>query len=834
MLMPIDFTKISAIASTRRAVDPVELFQSIKVKDPAINDLWLAQGDALREWNTNRNKSDVAIVLNTGAGKTLVGLLAAQSFANETNGHVIYACGSIQLVEQTASKAEGYGLEVTTYFQGNFSNTAYQAGLAPCITTYQALFNGKSKFFRDVPSAIVFDDAHTAEHLLRDHFTLRINRERSPQLFKQIVALFDGYHQRTGRGIGYLETFNRKDGNETWFVPPFAIRAQFGEMQRFLVAAELGQNKETMFAWEHLKDQVDLCCLFISGLDIYFTPPVIPTLALPYFQPDVRRLYLSATLTAKDGFLRTFGKVPDPIIAPATTAGECERLILVPRRNRNCDDDVKIAEDIIRRKKALVLVPSRRQASRWQKTVGTQESDDVTQQVEKFKKAKAPAKLLLVGRYDGVDLPGDTCRIMVVDELPSSVGPLERYLWEKLGLQKPLRSTVASRVVQSFGRISRGMSDHGVVILTGEKLFNWLLIPANRLALPTFLRQQLELGFTISEQAGKCSDLVGAADQCLNRDPNWLEFYQNSMTGTAVAPDATMDVEALALATTETEFGNAFWRRDYESAAHLLSRELNSTFQTSGKAGAWHALWLGYCYERLGDNALAQEMYRRARGATKNIPPTDIQPVTAAETKVPPQVIEVARSLYNGADVDRSGFKSFSSDLAALDGTGSPPQTEEAVRRLGEYLGLDSIRPEKEVGTGPDVLWDTPGGPAFNQELKTDKEAESKYQKRDIGQLYDHLQWVKDNSESAAILSTFIGPVLPPSDESNPGPEVTVIELGEYKALAGRLRLALEDICSTARPGTLRQTILEVFQSRALLWPEVYDGMRKHLLREVN
>ena len=61
--------------------------------------------------HANRDKDDVAVVLNTGAGKTLVGLLIAQSLVNETKRQVVYACSSIQLVEQTATKAEGYGLQ---------------------------------------------------------------------------------------------------------------------------------------------------------------------------------------------------------------------------------------------------------------------------------------------------------------------------------------------------------------------------------------------------------------------------------------------------------------------------------------------------------------------------------------------------------------------------------------------------------------------------------------------------------------------------------------------------------------------------------------------------
>jgi superfamily II DNA or RNA helicase len=76
--------------------------------------LWLAQGDALREWHDARSERDIAVVLNTGAGKTLVGLLIAQSLVNEKEDKVVYVCPSIQLVEQTAKKAEGYGLEDRT------------------------------------------------------------------------------------------------------------------------------------------------------------------------------------------------------------------------------------------------------------------------------------------------------------------------------------------------------------------------------------------------------------------------------------------------------------------------------------------------------------------------------------------------------------------------------------------------------------------------------------------------------------------------------------------------------------------------------------------------
>lgn len=833
--MPIDFNKLTQSGSAKRHVDPIELFHSLKVSDIAINDLWLAQGDALRQWHENRQKNDVAIVLNTGAGKTLVGLLAAQSLVNEINGRVVYACSSIQLVEQTAKKAIGYGLDVTTYFENNYSNGLYHGGQAPCITTYQALFNGKSHFLRqnEIPDVVIFDDAHSAEHLLRDAFTLKINRNSFSHAYTQITGLFRGYFSRIGVDVTYTETLSSGTIHNSLLVPPFVVHANTAALSQILVEAELNKKTETMFTWQFLKNQIDLCCVFISGQDIYFTPPVIPTLTLPYFQNKVRRLYLSATLSAKDAFVRTFGREPEPIIAPKTTAGECERLILVPLHNPHCKtEEIEVAKSATINNKVLIIVPSERHAQKWSDFVGPQTNAKVTQQVETFKEADPPAKLILKGRYDGVDLPGDTCRVMIVDELPSGVGPLERFLWDQLGLHKVLLSTIASRIVQSFGRISRGMSDHGVVFITGESLYRWLLTPSNKAALPKFLQEQLDLGLLISEQPTSNQGFIDGTIQCLTRDPNWLAYYRGEMNKVAGAESAP-DEGALLIAQTEAEFGQAFWERDFSRAAKILDQNLNQTFNVSNNAGAWHELWLGYCYELLGNTDAAFQQYSDARNICKNIPPVDVQFAASGAIEVPAQVIEVARYLLVRSRVERSGFRNFDRDLSALSGTGTATQSEEAVFKLGAYLGLDSRRIDKDTGTGPDVLWTSSDLPVFCQELKTDKLPANQYYKDDVGQMHNHIQWCKDNLAAAEILPVFVGPTAAPVWNANPSQDMMVIELSQYQAVAERLRGALEDICSRATAATLNQTILQVFQERNLLWTAIYDHMQKRKLIDI-
>src|SRR5690606_11254553 len=134
---------------------------------------------------------------------TLVGLLIAQSLVNETRGRVLYACSSIRLVEQTAEKAALYGLEVTTYTKGSYSNSRFQEGLAPCITTYQAIFNGLSRRIHEDVEAVVFDDAHAAANILRDQFTMTIDSRRQAIGYSSVAGIFRDYFETVGRGTGY-------------------------------------------------------------------------------------------------------------------------------------------------------------------------------------------------------------------------------------------------------------------------------------------------------------------------------------------------------------------------------------------------------------------------------------------------------------------------------------------------------------------------------------------------------------------------------------------------------------------------------------------------------
>ncbi|MGV8939857.1 MAG: hypothetical protein ACOH2J_22295, partial [Allorhizobium sp.] len=91
----IDFNKLSRPNTNAAPTDPLEIFAKTPNLSNAPNDLWKGQAQALQRWHQDRAKEDNAVLLNTGAGKSIVGVLIAQSLVNEQIGPIVFACSTI-------------------------------------------------------------------------------------------------------------------------------------------------------------------------------------------------------------------------------------------------------------------------------------------------------------------------------------------------------------------------------------------------------------------------------------------------------------------------------------------------------------------------------------------------------------------------------------------------------------------------------------------------------------------------------------------------------------------------------------------------------------------
>lgn len=137
----------------------------------------------------------------------------------------------------------------------------------------------------------------------------------------------------------------------------------------------------------------------------------------------------------------------------------------------------------------------------------------------------------LVSRIDGIDLPQDTCRVMVVDGAPTGSSLLERYQFSSLGMTNLFSTKFAGRLTQLFGRINRGRSDYGAFVLYGNDITSWIKNDRNIALLPELLRKQVILGQSMQKDLGPLDQdgTTEVIDNVLNRDKGWLEVYRETL-----------------------------------------------------------------------------------------------------------------------------------------------------------------------------------------------------------------------------------------------------------------------------------------------------------------
>ncbi len=767
-------------------VDPVDLFRTLKIRAGSpIKELWAPQSDALREWHSHRSLEDTLVQLNTGAGKTLIGLLAAQSLVNETQGRVLYCCATKQLVDQTSEKADELGLPTATYHSGQWVNQdTYQMGRVPVITTYAALLNGRSIFRNDALTGLILDDAHTAHDAVRSAFTLSIDRREHAELYVEMTERVRAYFSSVDRDFIFDAVVEHRDSSTVLMVPMFELQRHIDQFGELLLKAGVEGIKEMVFPWSHIGAKLDRCVFLFDHQRIEFTPLLPPIQQIRAFRDGVRRVYLSATLKVDDEFVRTFGRVPQATISPGGRAGDSERLMLFPPSGSNEVDARAWAEETTGGLKAAIMVPSWAAAEAWRDHADVFGKDDGHERVRQFA-GSADERLVFVARYDGIDLPDDSCRVMVVDGLPSGLALLDRFFEQHLERAGISSSKVASRFLQLLGRTSRGMSDFGVVLLVGARLLNWILPAGNRRLLPAHIQRQLALG----ERLSAMKDFSGRelVDLCLRQASEWADVYQRGMGEAKASEPSGNDIKrdhVLALA--ERRAADAYWEGDYESGASELLTVRDAAFAAERSLGAWFLHWVGFGHQMAGDMDSAHGFYSNAAAVKRELGRI---PGASGSSALDKSAYS-AQSANMASLLEKRGAKRIHEEIqniqeVLVDDEASAGMHEEAIRVLGEYLGLRATRPEKETaGKGPDDLWVSADGTLvlfFDAKTKMDS---AHYSKKQIGESAQHSLWVAEQHPKAEHFHYLVGPRVPATPQSTPPPGLRVIAPAELSRLA--------------------------------------------------
>lgn len=705
-----------------------------------------------------------------------MGLLIAKSLLNETKQPVIYLCPTNQLVEQTLEKAKQYNIEAHTPISGQSTLPVdCMNAKAVFICTYDKMFNGLSMFgvhgLGKPPIAIggiVVDDAHVSFSALRNKFTLNIGRETNEELYKHITALFKSDFDEIKRLSSYEDIINGRDKGNVVEIPYWVWEHKKEEIKKAIVGS-MSEDVEFRFVWPLIRDDLSACHCLVYDKSVSIVP-ILPLMdKIPSFADCKRRIFMSATIADDSSIIRTFGIKYDSALNPIktnTVAGIGERMILIPELTPfggKITDIASFTKELLSRIEftefnKVILTPSLNASKLFNgcATVSAN-TDEVAKNIYILQSGTMNGStFVFANRYDGIDLEGDTCRILVLFGIPSGTDAYELYRAKILSEDTEINNTIAQKIEQGLGRSTRGGADYSVVLLFGEALTRWIGISKHLNSLTTGTIAHLEMGMSMSEDIKTPEELRDVMLQCLNRDQSWVEYHADTLGGYP----QSQNVNELTLKVADLERKALYLLRkeNYGKAISIISDFLNSTPSLSRQVSGW----LLQTAARISFLETNEEWIAFQKGASnkndnlyayKNV--CDFIPIVPQE-----QALAIVRDIARYASgLFKKGLIKHLDEISHwLSYDSSSNQFEEALMMLGEQLGFASERPEKKYREGPDALWMLSADHILVIEAKTSKDAENSVNKAEYGQLLTSMAWAEKKYPLCDVTGIIVAP----------------------------------------------------------------------------
>ncbi len=825
----MDIKKLLRQPKVTDVTDLGALFNRLDRKGSHI-DLRPAQADALEKLTQRREERDLVLKISTGSGKTTVGLLYLLSRMRASGGGVVYLCPTVQLVGQVCEEARKLGIDAIPY-NANESTCDPKCTAAKAITvcTYDKLFNGRSTFNRSdmwLPTAIVLDDAHAGIEIARQNFTMRLSgSDAEAVVWKALKGPMAKYNPS---GVAKLEA---ADPQAIFEVPHWIWRNVAAEVLPKLAALASSDSAEKalVFPWQFVQEGLETCRCVIAAAGIEIAP-LLPRLDLVSAYSRARhRLFMSATLVDDSSLVRELGcaaqAAGDPVV-PKNDRGVGERMVIAPSLLHPTIQRVDVAALCLKLSqqghRVAVLTKSESEAEEWKNigaTVATK--GEVSEAIDAMKKGLPEPKFVVFPRrYDGVDLPDDACRVLVIDGIPAGDGLIDKLDSGSRSTPGGARSRLIYRIEQGMGRATRSHADYAVVLLSGQELANFVV---RRDVLELFnpdtiaqlkLAESFEQGAR-EEKIPPIEQLETLMNYCLRRDEDWkLVYDQQVRQPQAEAMKRVPDELQIKLAAIErSAFDDAVVKRRFSGAAGQLRLAANDAVTDIAKATmlqtAARYLMMADDPEWGGVQAAAVDFDRSCfRPPEMPKRPRKTQDMTQADS-----AIAWFRSFSNpnGAILALEELKG-----ALAFGAGSSTAAEDAIEELGQAVGFGTSRPEKDLNEGPDVLWFVPG---LHLVIEVKSENQKTLHKKDSGQLHTSLEWFERTYGTTKVWPV-IGALMAEADSGSQFPKGTrVLRSAELLKLVEVLQAFYRKV-GALLPIEVTPKSLQLLQAEFHLLPE--------------
>ncbi|WP_282039358.1 DEAD/DEAH box helicase [Halomonas alimentaria] len=713
------------------------------------------QTEVMNRWFDVKDNKDNVIKLNVGSGKTLVGLLLLQSSINEGKGPALYVTPDNQLSQQVIQEAQSLGIEITN----DPRDAEYAAGEKICVVNVYKLFNGKSVFGVGVSQinigTVVVDDAHACVSTVLKQFRLSISNTH--EAYKRILCALSedlkGYSKAR-----FLEV-ESGDPRAYMEVPFWSWDARQEAVVRAL--HDHRNDDEIQFTYPLIKDILPQCRCIIGGQYLEIEPYFPATDLIQPFRRAKRRIYMTATLSDDSVIATHFGASPEDLgqpIVPSSSQSMGERMILMPQELNSelTESDIKaLLLDLSDSVNVVVIVPSKLAANEWegeasQILVG----DSVSEGIEKLR-AGHVGLTVLVNRYDGIDLPGDACRVLAITGLPevSSYADLEDSVVLS-GTSANLRRQV-KRIEQGMGRGVRSNDDYCAVLLLGPKLTRRIRSPEGFEMLTPATKEQLKLSRKIAKKLGTPSvdDIKSVILQCIDRDSGWIKVSKKALVNLQADDQLRLDGAKLAV---RAAFDLARANRTREAVV-VLDEAIDDIEDPQVKA------WL-LSRKAAFQHGMDAEGAQRTLISAHSMEPSVLKPMHGVVyKKLTPSTGQQAATLianHGHRFIDHTNMKLYADELCS-DLQFAPDSSEKfeaAVNDLSWFLGINGQRPEKDYRNGPDNLWALPNGTFLLIECKNGVIPGNGISKKDAGQLGQSLDWFKERYPASTAIPVMIHP----------------------------------------------------------------------------
>lgn len=716
----------------------------------------------LKTFTSKASKPDVALELPTGTGKTLTGLLVAEWTRRKRRSRVIYACPTQQLARQVTDAAYREGID-TALLVGRHSDwptgahVAYEAAEAIAVTTYSSIFNSNPRLAD--ADLVLFDDAHAGEQYVGEAYSVDLSRWRSlaeyTAVLDTIAPALDGV---------FLERLRDSQpdpgiGGDVRMVVPLRQSGLIAKLDAVLGSLPAPHS----YRYAMIRAGLASCLVYVAYSGILVRPYVPPTHQNRLVSGARQRVYLSATLGEGGELERAFGRSgilrlqqPDESTAPRYG----RRFFVFPEFVEGADTAALNRAIVAAAGKALVLAP--RTESAMSDASALAQPGWPVWGIDQVAESMAPfAKLEhgvcgLAARYDGLDLPGDACRLVALDGVPDQDNLQERFLQSRAQAGAALAAWVRTRVIQGAGRCTRGPGDTAVVLVLGPDLSRYLTRPEVVAALDSELQAEIRFGRENS-QAGTAGEMLSNLQAFLNQDSDesWrtqaepaLTDYRREMTqqapdGTAALSDCVEhEIQAWAAATIGA------WDEAARHAHEVARVAGTAGSATKGYRAFWtylEAAWADQAADQIGDAAgrtAAHGLVRLAETImglgswVRQMAPFPAKQRSALSAIDANAVKAVASMLDSGANQGkvRRRIGETRAGLAQR----APNRYEPALTELGKLVGADASKPP---GTGRcDSAWCWGNELWLALEAKSDHEPTGVVPHKDIRQANDQLR----------------------------------------------------------------------------------------------